>query len=246
MRRQALTSALIIGIIGALATGSTMAVFNDLEVSEDNVFTAGELDLKIDYKHTYHGAEKETRSFDLMNEPKTFFDLDDVKPGDKANASISFHVYDNPAYISMKMNQTSNKENGCNEPEERVDDSCADPGKGLGELDEKVKMELWYDDGDGIRSGDEKDDDYTIAKGTAEEIMGEPIMLDGDLSNGETDPYEPSNTEYVGLKWKLPKKTGNKVQSDSFKFDVWFHAQQSRHNDNPPNPFEIGNDDDEE
>jgi len=219
-----------------------MAVFNDLEVSKNNVFTAGELDLKIDYKHTYHGAEKETKSFDLMNEPKTFFNLNDVKPGDKANASISFHVYNNPAYISMKMNKTKDLENGCNEPEGRVDHSCSDPGKGQAELDDNVKMELWYDDGDGIRNGDETQDKYTIAEGTASELMSHPIMLDGDLEDGETNPYEPSNTEYVGLKWKLPKETGNVVQSDSFSFDVWFHAQQSRHNDNPPNPFELDED----
>lgn len=228
-----MTSLLVIGVVGAFATGSTMALFNDTEVSDDNVFAAGELDLQIDHDETYNGEYLEESSFPLVDNPNAFFTLDDVKPGDTSNSTISLHLEDNPGYIWMQLNQTSDAENGCTEPEEEVDTSCADPGEGLGELDDELEMVLWYDDGDGVRQGSET----IIANGTASEVLNSPVALDSDVSSSEQTPFDPSNTRYIGVEWNLPRETGNVVQSDSFSFDAVFFTEQARHNDNPDNPF---------
>lgn len=224
---------LVIGVVGTLATGSTMALFNDTEISDDNVFAAGELDLQIDHNESYNGEYLEESSFPLMDDPNAFFNLNDVKPGDTGNGTISLHLEDNPGYIWMILNQTADQENGCTEPEEEVDSSCDDPGQGDGELDEEIEITLWYDDGDGVRQNSE----VVIAQGTASQVFGSPVALDADLSDSNMTAFQPSQTRYIGVEWNLPKQTGNSVQSDSFGFDAVFFTEQERHNDNPDNPF---------
>ena len=224
---------LVIGVVGAFATGSTMALFNDTEVSEDNVFAAGELDLQIDHNETYNGEYLEDSSFPLMDNPNAFFNLDDVKPGDTGNSTISIHLENNPGYIWMQLNQTSDLENDCTEPEAEVDTSCADPGEGLGELDDELQMTLWYDDGDGVKQPSET----IIANGTASAVLNSPVALDSDLTDSGQTPFDPSNTRYIGVEWNLPSETGNVVQSDSFSFDAVFFTEQARHNDVPTTPF---------
>jgi predicted ribosomally synthesized peptide with SipW-like signal peptide len=49
--------------------------------------------------------------------------------------------------------------------------------------------------------------------------------------------FENSTTQYIGFEWELPCSVGNEVQSDSVEFDLKFHAQQCRHNDEPDNPY---------
>lgn len=34
-----------------------------------------------------------------------------------------------------------------------------------------------------------------------------------------------------------PNRTYNEIQSDEVRFDLQFHAQQCRHNDDPTNPY---------
>jgi hypothetical protein len=169
-----------------------------------------------------------------MDDPNAFFNLDDIKPGDDANGTISIHLEDNPGYIWMQLNQTADLENGCTEPEAEVDDTCGETGEGDGELDDELEMTLWYDDGDGVRQPGET----VIADGKASEVMDSPIALDSDLTDSEQTPFDPSETRYIGVEWNLPKETGNVVQSDSFKFDAVFFTEQARHNDEPDNPFD--------
>lgn len=58
---------------------------------------------------------------------------------------------------------------------------------------------------------------------------------DGDA--GGDDCFPNSTTQYIGFQWMLPRSVGNVVQSDSVEFDLTFHAQQCRHNDDPENPY---------
>ena len=61
---------------------------------------------------------------------------------------------------------------------------------------------------------------------------------DGDGGDGNGGQCWPnSTTQYIGFKWRLPKEVGNEVQTDSVTFDLKFHAQQCRHNDDPKNPY---------
>ncbi|MDD5433725.1 MAG: TasA family protein [Candidatus Pacebacteria bacterium] len=48
MNKKIIISLAIIGIVGAIAVGGTVAYFTDTETSTGNTFTAGTLDLKVD------------------------------------------------------------------------------------------------------------------------------------------------------------------------------------------------------
>src|SRR6056297_1252395 len=98
-RRNVLGALGTIGAAGALGGAGTVAYFNDKEKSSDNTFTAGELDLKIDWEEHYNGELVEEQ--DLTSNPGPIFDLGDVKPGDHGEATISLHVFDNPAFVHM-------------------------------------------------------------------------------------------------------------------------------------------------
>ena len=54
--KKILISLSIIGVVGAIAIGATVALFNDTETSTGNIFTAGSIDLKVDHtRATYNG-----------------------------------------------------------------------------------------------------------------------------------------------------------------------------------------------
>ncbi len=153
---------MVIGIVGVAAASGTMAYFSDEETSEDNVFTAGAVDLTVGWNESYNHEDESVQDVsltDLDGEP--IFDLGDVKPGDRGEATLHLDIDDNPAWLSMRGNVTENAENTCTEPEEAVDDSCADPGHWDGELAENVNVKLWYDDadGDGATPGDNEHQD---------------------------------------------------------------------------------------
>jgi predicted ribosomally synthesized peptide with SipW-like signal peptide len=119
MKRNILVSMIIIGVVGAGISGTTMALFNDTETSDNNKFTAGELDLKIDWEESYNGEQIETQ--ELTNNPAPIFNISDIKPGDWGEATVSLHLDDNPGWIWMNLNQTANKEGICTEPEAKAE-----------------------------------------------------------------------------------------------------------------------------
>lgn len=232
MNTRLLTSIMIIGFVGAGLASTTMAMFNDTETSADNEFVTGELDLQIDWEESYNGDHVETQN--LTDNPGSIFDLEDLKPGDHGEATVSLHLDDNPGWIWMNLNQTYNGGYSCTEPEKIAEDGdCGTKG----ELGEELEFTIWADDGDNVRQEDEK----IIFEGTYDELeehsTSEGVLLDGNPETEETEPFPGGETGYVGIKWNLPLDTGNKVQSDSLKFDLSFYTEQRRHNDNPENPW---------
>ncbi|MFW5911819.1 MAG: hypothetical protein ACOCQV_03675, partial [Halolamina sp.] len=300
------------------------------------------------------------------------FELGDVKPGDHGEATISLHVFDNPAWVHMAGELTSNAENGVNDPESEAEGED-DPGgensgdEWSGELADEILVDVWYDGTDEDEDGEGGNNEYEsderpIASGTLRDVMAEledgqllvnqaPVAADvgaastdggpacstsddwkidetpdvGDTTpNGEveitgveteagevvgvewestsdaeiclvavkggpataTDEYDcvtaggvdysPENvgnenrtyyeisnvqfyycengdgnggnghhddcwpnstTQYIGFSWELPFEVGNEIQSDEVQFDLQFHAQQCRHNEDPANPY---------
>jgi len=71
------------------------------------------------------------------------FTLEDVKPGDSGEVTISVHICDNPAYLWMAGEITSNEENGQTEPE--IVDEGTDTD-GIGELADEIQVCVWYDE----------------------------------------------------------------------------------------------------
>jgi len=60
--RKILISLSIIGAVAAVATGVTIALFNDTETSTGNIFTAGTMDLKVDHKYAMYDGHECTRN----------------------------------------------------------------------------------------------------------------------------------------------------------------------------------------
>lgn len=236
MNRRILVSLMVIGLAGAALGSTTMAMFSDSETSHDNVFTAGELDLLIDWEEYYNGEHIETQ--ELTNDPGAIFHLKDVKPGDKGKAVISLHLEDNPGWIWMNMVQTANENLNCPEPQQKalgVDSAEECPEEG--HLGEYLEFTVYTTDA----SGKLHDDSHIIFQGTADELeeksFAEGVLLDGDSTTTDAEAFPGGETSYVGVKWNVPLETGNIIQGDSKKFDISFYTEQRRHNDNPKNPW---------
>lgn len=235
-RRKLLGSLGAIGVAGMLGGSGTMALLDDDESVEGNAITAGKLDMKIGWFEWYNGDQQECRF--LHDNPGPIFDLDDVKPGDRGEASIYVTVDHNPAYIWFGGELRSNAENGLEEPEQAVDSTGGNPGEGNGELADRIQATVWRDRYDyRTRNSDER----VLASGSLAEVLStlsDGVLLDSDPDTSTTDCFEPGQQPYLGFEWELPYDVGNEVQGDSVEFDFGFHALQCRHNDGSNNPFE--------
>ena len=69
------------------------------------------------------------------------FELDDVKPGDWGEVTMSLHICDNPAHVFFRGTVHEDMENGQSEPEAEVDESTD-----VGELAENIDVRMWYDE----------------------------------------------------------------------------------------------------
>lgn len=245
-KKRLLVSLITVGSVAVLALAATVAFYSDTEISADNTFTAGELDLQIDNKFAYyrdHQVESEGNwpLKDLVDEK--FFDFDDVKPGDYGENTISMHVYNNDAWMCMRIDNMQNNENGCNDPESDVDGNCGNPGPGEGELAQKLNFFAWLDEGtvDGFQGqvDDEKEGDNVWQSANELPLFTNTIGPASDVLNGVTytladstfsvlgsGPFEGSTTYYMGVAWCAgtltvanPAGTGNMVVNPDLNCD---------------------------
>ena len=114
--------------------------------------------------------------------------------------------------LGFGLENVLNNENGCNEPEAKVDATCDDPGIGMGELGNTVYLTITYNN---------------------QEIITHPLNQDS-ITQIDTAWNALENTELLGgeqgeltIAWTTNHdEYGNEVQSDSLTFDVWFDLQQ--------------------
>jgi len=243
--KKIILSLSIIGVVSAIVIGATVAYFSDTEVSEGNTFTAGSIDLKIDYRCEGGSCEIGFKDLDAGDH---YFSECDIKPGDSGEVTISWHVSENKAWGRLKMNNVIDYEFDCTEPESEEDSTCeynpADPGEGLGELSEYLTFTLWMDEGsvEGWQCGytqggclaDLKEGNNIFDEDTYDEYLAQDISVE-EFKEGIVLPEEldPENVYFVGLQWKLPSDTSNIVQSDSMVASIIAEAVQSRNNPNP-------------
>ena len=188
MQRILLSLGLLV-FVGALVVSSTGAFFSDTETSTGNTFTAGDIDLQIDNESyaldfnipTFQGTPtgalvaNPANSWslkDLVPGVDHFFTFDDVKPGDYGEDTISIHVGSNNAWMCAAARLTDDSDQTCTEPEGDDDANCAEPGLGLGELDDVIQFAFWVDDGDNV---------YEPVAGTGG--SPETIFLGGPIGN---------------------------------------------------------------
>ncbi|WP_135364407.1 vWA domain-containing protein [Halosimplex halophilum] len=97
--------------------------------------------------------------------------LDDIKPGDFGELTLSFHLCDNPGYVWLRARGVSESENGLTGPEATVDDSPADP-----ELAEQIRTIWWYDtDGNNVVDDSVGAVDVMIAVDTSGSLNGDDV-----------------------------------------------------------------------
>ncbi|ELZ41568.1 von Willebrand factor type A [Halorubrum californiense DSM 19288] len=240
-RRKLLAGLGAVGVASAGAGLGTTAYFNDTETFEGNTLTAGELDLKLDYKSTYlggpgrlddiqamgyGGGNEEFLAQDLgdgqyllgqapspgdmqewenyIQEEEDFsfcsdeadqylvngdgipvFTLDDVKPGDSGEVTISLHICDNPAYVYLAGEITENLENGQSEPE--LDEEGEDTD-GIGELADAIEVCVWYDeDCDNVYEPTGTGEQNELEVALVSDVSGSMSQEIGDLQSAAKD-----------------------------------------------------------
>ncbi|MGB9986739.1 VWA domain-containing protein [Salarchaeum japonicum] len=103
---------------------------SDMEAWEDNL-------AEFDF------CSPEADEFLVNGDGISIFHLEDVKPGDSGEVTISIHICDNPAWLEMGGELSENAENGINEPESEVDET---DGPMAGELADAIEVTAWYDE----------------------------------------------------------------------------------------------------
>jgi predicted ribosomally synthesized peptide with SipW-like signal peptide len=248
-RRQLLVETGAVGLAAAGTGLGTSALFSDRESFEDNVITAGTLDLLVHYESEYNGAPATNLARNpsgvVDGEPGLFYTLDDVKPGDSGWFQFCFELNTNPAYQWVCTAQTDDAENGQTEPEIDAEGTDTD---GLGELDDEIIVDAYYAEADGTPiAGGELASGVTLASTLAAFENGRALNADAtDETPGDQTPYAPSSAlgELTGpcirFDWALPAAVGNEVQSDTLAFGINFHAIQARNTDGTDNPCADG------
>ena len=232
--KRILLSIMTIALVAVVGVGATRAYFSDVEISEDNTFEAGVLDLEVDFDG-YYNKEVDGQPnaghwvMTSINDGQKFFDpefLSDLKPGDYGEGTISLHV-DNDAWLRAVISEVHNDENACTEPEAEVDASCDNPGPGQGDLAQYLEFMTWVDDGDNIyESEGETPERLLFDWSPASDVLGGIWWDLGMISSSEV--------HYLGVAWRVPEEVGNIIQSDSLDADITFEVEQYRHNEDGP------------
>lgn len=235
-------SLLVVGLIGIGLGAGTLAYFSDVEAAP-GTFTAGSLDLKVDLNSTYWKWDGNVYHHNFsekdLGECDYFWQLDDVKPGDSGEMTVSLHLYDNPGYLWFAVEVTNDDDNGITEPENEAGDQT--DGAGNGELDEYIYVTIWRDDDcDNVL-----DTECPICDENGYYVYTENVIWSGylkDISDGSfnlsqylEDGYMHNCTTYCfGISWSWePTDTDNMAQSDSWGANLKFAVTQLNDNSNP-------------
>jgi hypothetical protein len=139
----------------------------------------------------------------------------DVEPGDGGTVDLSLALSGAPARLWVRGDVTAVDEGGTTEAERSAGD-----GGGAGELQEYVRVRLWYDadaDGDG-------------AVGGGESVGYEGTLAGLDARDGWvalTEACVSPGTHTVRFRWDLPPDAPNVVQTDGVSFSLGVAADTS-------------------
>jgi len=230
--KKILLSIMVVGLCAILLGAGTLSFFSDWEVSEDNLFEAGQMDLLIDCHSTHMRTFPVDGLYDdyevelpITFEEKDlvpgdyFFNWHDVKPGDYGEATISFHVWDNDAWMWFRLTNLAEGPGETPEPEEEFNPDN-------GELAENIHVMLWVDDGDNIFEPDQEE--VAFFEGTLLELADMDWFGEWHLIGCELF--------YIGWEWNVPTSVGNIIQGDWVEFDVEIYTEQYRNNPDPVPP----------
>ena len=189
----------------------------------------------------------------------TFFNFDDIKPGDEGENTISLHIEGNDAYVCAIIDNMVAKDNKCNEPEFKAEtekygagyETCDDITENEGELQNELHFFAWADVSSAVEVGNniwEADEPilFSNIEGPASDILNGVAY---DLYTPETGgPMTGDSETFIGLYWCLGDLTvgdytsgdyslscsgasaTNITQSDSLSANITFYVEQARNN----------------
>jgi len=194
-RRKLLAGVATVGAAGAGVGAGSAALFSDTETSGANGLSAGTLDLTLD------GQDATVQ----------FLSETGIAPGDSGTATMTVaNAGSVTGYVDVEVASVTNAENGCAGNENSVDNSCGDPGQGLGELQDNLETEAYFQNGPTLWGP------TTVA---VEPNAGDVYDVDYTLSGGASDQFV--------LDWSLPAGTGDEAQTDSLSIQLTFRLDQA-------------------
>ncbi|MFZ5376115.1 MAG: TasA family protein [Patescibacteria group bacterium] len=257
--KKILSSAVLLGVVVAGVSAGTLAYFDDTEVSANNTFVAGQIDLEVghqawvDQGAGYVADTAGTWGVQDLTASQIFFNFDDVKPGDSGYGYATLQVSDNPSWVCSNIELTASDDDAVNDAESADEDTTA--GDWNGELDDQLNFFFWNDDGDGVYEAGES----VVMPPTTLNNLPQGAGNGGqtfDLVDSTTHvfggtvgtPFTPApGAEYLGQAWCFGTMTvdavnggftcsgvatNNVAQGDDVVGDITFYAVQSRHNEN--------------
>ncbi len=109
-------------------SANTLAAFDDSETGATQSVAYGTLDLTL-------GGDAQSSPINIGNGAPP---LNGYGLPDGARRLTLTNEGSLPGQATFTVRETSDKENGCDEPEAAVDTTCGDPGNGKGELDDNL------------------------------------------------------------------------------------------------------------
>lgn len=213
--KKIILTALGMALIAFFIGGGTYAYFSDVEMAQNNNFTAGTLNLWVG-------------QYDPCNESVT---INPLKPGDSGiTANWTLRNTGNIAGIfNVSMGAVTGDEGISTEPEGEMTN-----GSTVG-LEDKLRVALWIDvDNDGVwESGDQ----YLDSAGNIRNYSaGDPDLPEAaydaldTFGNRSWDDIKTADADsafgYFRISYDLPPETGNEVQGDSCLFNITFRLKQ--------------------
>ncbi|WP_256298238.1 VWA domain-containing protein [Haloarchaeobius salinus] len=152
------------------------------------------------------GLSSDSRTENAATEPgDPLIELEDVKPGDFGEVTLSFHLCNNPGYVWMQAANVDASENGVTEPEGESEDE----EEGVVELVENIQTALWYDD----------DCDNLVdsgSGGTTEEVDVVIVLDESGSMDFETGKFDAAKNGAKALASEVLSNPGTKVGLVSF------------------------------
>lgn len=198
-------------VVSALVGGGyaiTQALFSDTETSQANTFAAGTLDMTV---NAANGTAFDSIVVDNIG-------VDGTVTGEKEWTIRNTGTV--PGNLTFRLNNVTNSENGCNEPELVTEPACeADTNGELGAATAAVvKIDT---DGD----GDYDEEDAIVNSTLATANQGQYATQWNNNAGIVTIPA--GGSVKVRMDWANdPATYGNEIQSDGLSFQVQFDLTQ--------------------
>jgi len=189
-----------IGAASAVAGAGTMAAFSDTEESNNNLVSAGTLDLQP-------AGSSDGSGFNMS--------VSGLAP-DNAGQEVGYLNLKNAGSIDGTLDYEitgwTDNENGLLDPEQEAGDT--DSGPGNGELSNVLQLQAFVD----RTPGNGRDQDISLTSGWVPLTPGR-VQTNVPVSAGET--------VRIWVDARIPSGIGNQVQSDEVEIDAAFYLDQA-------------------